>query len=301
MAHRHLRQHLRHYIQLRILAKRWRTFALRSMRPPLAPLRLDMERRLTQRLNLLEFRNPVEVSIQSFAGGDCLLTVTVHMQHPPYPYPHPIETQWPPTTGFLPSSSVVETSPSSSTYWRPSPSTANSAYGSDSNVSGGHTPAAMSATSNLSYGSHHDGPSWGPPNLQPPTRSMSYGNIEGLPQHYSNQGLGIQSHDFPRRTSPYPYPTSLDTNPSTLRSTTLGSSTAAPLSAPIVTNQQYTYPPTWSPYGGMQNPAHEMHMQGRSMSGQWYPEPGQLDQVQEEGGPPMTYSHHGVPQYYSGP
>ncbi|KAF2794092.1 hypothetical protein K505DRAFT_31076 [Melanomma pulvis-pyrius CBS 109.77] len=225
----------------------------------------------------------------------------MHMQHPPYPYPPPIETQWPPTTGFLPSSSVVETSPSSSTYWRPSPSTANSAYGSDSNVSGGHTPAAMSATSNLSYGSHHDGPSWGPPNLQPPTRSMSYGNIEGLPQHYSNQGLGIQSHDFPRRTSPYPYPTSLDTNPSTLRSTTLGSSTAAPLSAPIVTNQQYTYPPTWSPYGGMQNPAQEMHMQARSMSGQWYPEPGQLDQVQEEGGPPMTYSHHGVPQYYSGP
>ncbi|KAF2712003.1 hypothetical protein K504DRAFT_192242 [Pleomassaria siparia CBS 279.74] len=225
----------------------------------------------------------------------------IHVQHPSYPFPHPIDTQWPPTSGFLPSSSVTETSPSSSTYWRPSPPTANSAYGSESNMSGGRTPATMSATSNLSYGNHHDGPpSWGPSNLQPPTRSMSYGNIEGIPQHYSSPGLGIQSHDYPRRTSPYPYPTTLDTNPSTLRATTLGSNASAPLSAPILPNQQYTYPPTWSPYGAMQHPSQEMHMQGRSMSGQWYPEAGQLDQVQEEVGPPMSYSHQ-MSQFYSGP
>jgi hypothetical protein len=275
-------------------------FALHFLQRHLAPLRRDMGHRLIQRLTHLGSHITVVVSMQSLSGITCLLTTVV--QHaPPYPYPHPIETQWPPTTGYLPSSSVVESSPSSSTYWRPSPSTANSAYGSESNMSGAHTPAAMSATSNLSYGSHHEGPGWGPPPLQPPTRSMSYGNIEGLPPHYPAQGLGIQPHEYSRRTSPYPYPSSLDTNPSTLRTAPQGSSAAAPLSAPILSNQQYTYPPTWNPYGGMPNPAHEMHMPSRSMSGQWYPEQGQLDQVQEEGGPPMTYSHHQVPQYYSGP
>ncbi|ORX97869.1 hypothetical protein BCR34DRAFT_496558 [Clohesyomyces aquaticus] len=221
------------------------------------------------------------------------------MPHPPYSYPHPVETQWS-TPGFLPSSSVAESSPSSSGYWRP-PSTANSTYGSETNLSGGQTPATMSTTSNMSYGGQHDSHNWAPSNLQPPTRSMSYGNIEGVAQQYSSAGLGIQNHDYPRRTSPYPYPTSIDTNPSTMHTTTMGGATSAPLSAPILPNHQYGYPQPWTPYGGIHNSPHEMALPGRSMSGQWYGEPGQLDQVQEEAGPPMAYSHPGVQQFYSGP
>ncbi|KAF2177205.1 hypothetical protein K469DRAFT_604079 [Zopfia rhizophila CBS 207.26] len=222
------------------------------------------------------------------------------LPHPPYTYPHSNDTQWS-TPGFLPSSSVAESSPSSSGYWRPSPSTANSTYGSESNMSGGQTPATMSTTSNISYSGHPEGHSWGPPNFQPPTRSMSYGNIEGLPQQYSSHGLGIQQHDYPRRTSPYPYPTSIDTNPATIHTTTLAGATSAPLSAPILPGQPYGYPQTWNPYAGMQNPAHDMPVQGRSMSAQWYAEPTPLDQVQEEGGPPTTYSHGGMQHFYSGP
>ncbi|KAF2258251.1 hypothetical protein CC78DRAFT_537937 [Lojkania enalia] len=215
---------------------------------------------------------------------------------PPYAYPHAIETQWP-TTGFLPSSSVGESSPSSSGYWRPSPSAATSNYGSESNFSGGQTPTTMSTASNMSYGGHHDTHGWGHPNMQPPARSMSYGNIEGLPQNYSNQGLGIQQ-DFPRRPSPYGYPPTIDTHPSTIQCTTLGDATSAPLSAPILPNQQYPYSQNWNPYGGVQNPPHEMPVPSRSMSVQWYAEP-TLDQVQEEGIPPMAYNHHPMQQYYS--
>ncbi|KAF1941951.1 hypothetical protein EJ02DRAFT_185427 [Clathrospora elynae] len=215
------------------------------------------------------------------------------VQQPPYPYPHPIETQWLPTNSFLPSSTVGE-SPS----WRQSPSTANSTYGSESNVSGGHTPAAMSTSSTMSYG-HQDG-HWGQqPPFQPPTRSMSYGNIEGISHQYPGQGLGIQ-HDYPRRTSPYPYPTTIDTNTSTIHATTLGGgSTSAPLSAPIVPNHSY-YPPTWTSYDGVPNHGPPMPVSGRSMSAQWYAEPGHLDRVQEEATPPMAYNHNGLPQFYSG-
>ncbi|KAH7090294.1 hypothetical protein FB567DRAFT_589694 [Paraphoma chrysanthemicola] len=222
------------------------------------------------------------------------------VQQPSYPYPHPIDTQWPPAATFLPSSTVAESPSSSTSYWRQSPSTANSAYGSESNVSGGHTPAAMSTSSTMSYGP--DGHSWpAHPPFQPPTRSMSYGNIEGLQQQqYPNHGLGIQHHDFPRRTSPYPYPTTIDTNPPTVHSTTVGGSAAAPLSAPLASNHPFYPPPTWNTYEGVQNQGPPMPMSGRSMSAQWYAEPGHLDRVQEEGAPPMTYSQHGIPQYYSG-
>ncbi|KAG9185758.1 hypothetical protein G6011_07089 [Alternaria panax] len=199
------------------------------------------------------------------------------VQQPPYPYPPPIETQWPPANAFLPSSTVAE-SPS----WRNSPSTVNSTYGSESNVSGGHTPAAMSQQ----------------PPFQPPTRSMSYGNIEGLPQQYSGQGLGIQHENY-RRTSPYPYPTSIDTNPSTIHATSVGGSTSAPLSAPVVPNFSY-YPAPWSSYDAISNHGPPIPSSGRSMSAQWYAEPGHLGRVQEEVTPPMVYHHQGIPQFYSG-
>jgi hypothetical protein len=220
------------------------------------------------------------------------LTNKVPVQHPPYPYPPPIETQWPPTNSFLPSSTIAE-----SPTWRNSPSTANSAYGSESNVSGGHTPAAMSTSSTMSYG--HQEAHWGQqPSFQPPSRSMSYGNIEGLPQQYPGQGLGIQHENY-RRTSPYPYPTTIDTNPSTIHATTIGASTAAPLSAPVVPNHSY-YPAPWSSYDAMPNRGPPMPTAGRSMSVQWYGEPGHLDRVQEEVTPPMAYHHQGLPQFYSG-
>lgn len=229
----------------------------------------------------------------------------IHPHHPPYAYPPPLETQWH-TPGFLPSSSMAETSPSSSGFWQPSPSTANSTYGSDSNVSGGRTPATVSTTSNISYGGHPE--NWPHPNMQPPqtqARSMSYPNIDGLPHQSFNAGLGIQ-HDYPRRNSPYSsYPSAIDTNQSSSQGSTLGSN--APLSAPILPNQQFNYPPPspWNPYGGMQNPGSDMPMHPRTMSAQWYGETGPLDQVQEEGGPPGPYGHtalppHGMPHYYSG-
>jgi hypothetical protein len=127
---------------------------------------------------------------------------------------------------------------------------------------------------------------------------MSYGNIEGIPQQYPGHGLGIQ-HDYPRRTSPYPYPTTIDTNPSIAHATTLGSSSSAPLSAPIVPNHSY-YPPTWNSYDNMPHHGTPMPMPGRSMSAQWYAEPGHLDRVQEEATPPLAYNHQGLPQFYSG-
>lgn len=219
----------------------------------------------------------------------------VPVQHPGYPYPPPIETQWPPTTSYLPSSTIAESPGSNAGYWRQSPSTANSVYGSESGVSGVHTPATMSTSSTMSYG-HPENHAWGHPFQQPPTRSMSYGNIEGLPQHYHNPGLGIQQ-DFGRRTSPYPYPGTIDTSQPPLHTTTMGGSTSGPLSAPVLQSHQF-YPPAWNSYE--HNQMSPMQVPGRSMSAQWYAEPGHLDQVQEEGGPPMAYSQQGVPQYYSG-
>lgn len=219
------------------------------------------------------------------------------VQHPSYPYPHPIDTQWPPTNSFLPSSTVNESPQSNPSYWRQSPSTTNSVYGSESNVSGGHTPAAMSTSSSMSYG-QQDG-QWGQqPPFQPPARSMSYGNIEGLQQQYQGQGLGIQ-HDYPRRTSPYQYPTSIDTNSATVHATTMGGATTAPNSAPIVPNNSY-YPPSWNSYDPVPGHGPPMPMPGRSMSAQWYAEAAHLDRVQEEGVSPMTYTHSGIPQFYSG-
>ncbi|KAF1966283.1 hypothetical protein BU23DRAFT_487235 [Bimuria novae-zelandiae CBS 107.79] len=218
------------------------------------------------------------------------------VQQPTYGYPHPIDTQWPPSTGFLPSSAVSESPSSSTGYWRASPTTANSAFGSESNVSGIHTPATMSTSSTMSYGSHQDNQNWGAQNFQPPSRSMSYGNIEGLPQQFQNQSLGIQPHEY-RRTAPYQYPTTIDTSSAAIHSTTLGPHTSAPLSAPIVTGNPYHYPPPWNTYAAGQNSGHEGPLQSRPIGGQWYPEPGQLSQVQEEGAPPTTYAHHGLQHF----
>lgn len=238
-------------------------------------------------------KNPCRSSCSSF-----IKICIVPVQHPAYPYPPPIETQWPPTTSYLPSSTVAESPNSTAGYWRQSPSTANSVYGSESGVSGVHTPATMSTSSTMSYG-HPENHAWGQHSSfqQPPTRSMSYGNIEGLPQQYAGQGLGIQQ-DFGRRASPYPYPTTIDTSQPGLHTTTMGGSTSGPLSAPVLQSHQF-YPPAWNSYEHSQmSPMQQIP--GRSMSAQWYAEPGHLDQVQEEGGPPMAYSQHGVPQYFSG-
>jgi hypothetical protein len=86
-----------------------------------------------------------------------------------------------------------------------------------------------------------------------------------------------------------------------MHNTTLGGTTAAPLSAPVLPNHQYNYPQAWNSYGSVQPPAPEAAIPSRSMSMQWYHEPGQLDQVQEEGSHAAPYTHHGVPQFYSGP
>jgi hypothetical protein len=160
----------------------------------------------------------------------------------------------------------------------------------------------MSTTSTMSYGGHPENQNWAQPGFQPPARSMSYGNIESMSQQFANPGLGIQSPDYPRRTSPYPYPTTIDTNHSNMHVTSLGSNAPAPLSAPILPNHHYNnYPPPWSSYNGGQTSAHDMPMPSRTLSGQWYGESGHLSQVQEEGVSPMAYSQHGVPQFYSGP
>jgi hypothetical protein len=162
-------------------------------------------------------RHQVPVDGRMYSAISVLQTLTnkVPVQHLSYPYPPPIETQWPSANGFLPSSTVAE-SPS----WRNSPSTANSSYCSESNVSGGQTPAAMSTSSTMSYG--HQDSHWGQqPPFQPPTRSIRYGLIEGLPQQYSGEGLGIQHENY-RRTSPYPYPTTIKTDSSTKHATVVG-------------------------------------------------------------------------------
>ena len=118
------------------------------------------------------------------------LTNKVPVPPPSYPYPLPIETQWPSANGFLSWSALAGSNP-----WRNAPSTANSAYGIESNISGGHIPAAMSTSSTVSYG--HQDSHWGQqPPFQPPPHWMSYGNIEGLPQQYSGQGLSIQHGNY---------------------------------------------------------------------------------------------------------
>ena len=148
----------------------------------------------------------------------------------------------------------------------------------------------------MSYGSHHENQSWGAQNFQPPSRSMSYGNIEGLPQQFQNQHLVHHPHEY-RRTAPFPYPTTIDTSSAAMHATTLGPNTSAPLSAPIISSNPYSYPPPWNPYNGAANAGHEGPLPGRPMGGQWYPEHGQLGQVQEEGAPPMTFNHNGLPRY----
>ena len=236
-------------------------------------------------------RPRVEVSIKARHYQAASLTVPVPVQQPAYGYPHPIDTQWPPNPGFLPSSAVSESPSSSAGYWRASPTTANSAFGSESNVSGVHTPATISTSSTMSYGSHQDSQNWATQNFQPPSRSMSYGNIEGLPQHFQNHHLGVQPQEY-RRAASYQYPTTIDTSQAVLHSTKLGPHSAAPLSAPIVSGNPYNYPPPWNPYSGNPGAGHEGPLQSRPMGGQWYPEPAQLSQVQEEGAPPMTFGHH---------
>ncbi|KAH8622700.1 hypothetical protein IG631_22449 [Alternaria alternata] len=140
-------------------------------------IRANMEGAVTKCLSMA-------VCILSFHVSQTM-TNKVPVQHPSYPYPPPIETQWPSANGFLSFPTLAE-----STSWRNALSTANSAYGSGSNVSGGHTRAAMIMSSTMSYG--HQDSHWGQqPPFQPPTRLMSYDNIEGLPQQYFGQGLGI--------------------------------------------------------------------------------------------------------------
>ena len=223
----------------------------------------------------------------------------VPIQPAPYPYPHPINTQWPAATNFLPSSTIGESPSSSTSYWRQSPSTANSAYGSESNISGTHTPAAMSASSTMSYGPA-DSHAWtGQQSFQPPPRSMSYGNVDGMQHQYAAPGMSMPNHEYPRKISPYPFPTTIDTNSASIQATTMGSGTSAPLSAPVVPSHQF-YPPTWNTFEG----AHNSNMSipavpGRSMSMQWYAEPGHLDRVQEEVVPPVAYNHQGMQQFYS--
>jgi hypothetical protein len=125
---------------------------------------------------------------------------------------------------------------------------------------------------------------------------MSYGNLEGLPQQYSNPALGVQQHDYSRRISPYPFP--IDTDQSSMHPASLDSATAAPLSAPILPNQQVPYQQMWNQYN-VPTPAHDI--QGRSMSAPWYNERGRLDRVQEEHAvqPPVLYSQNNIPQFYS--
>lgn len=128
---------------------------------------------------------------------------------------------------------------------------------------------------------------------------MSYGNIEGLPQ-YAGHTLPSQ-HDHRGRTSPYPYPPSLDTHSGHVHGAGHGNSSSGPLSAPIIAHsaQPYGYPQTWNPYA-MHSAGPDIPTQGRSMSAQWYSEPTPLGQVQEEGGPQMTFGH-GMQNFYSGP
>lgn len=246
-------------------------------------------------------RTDVELDPQSSGGklnrlqfSSLPLTLEVHMQHSPYGYPPPIETQWQ-TPGYLPSSSVAETSPSPATYWRPTHSASNSVYGSEPSVSGGQTSGPMQPTATMSYGRVPDNHAWSHPTFAPPTRSMSYGNIEDVPNQYTNPALGVQQQDYSRRSSPYPY-TTIDTALS-LNTTSLGSNTGAPLSAPILPNQQYGYP-GWNPFSGAQQPGQEI--QGRPASTEWHHGQARLDRVQEEHPPPILYSQHTAPPFYSG-
>jgi hypothetical protein len=151
----------------------------------------------------------------------------------------------------------------------------------------------------MSYG-HAESHAWaGQPSFQPPARSMSYGNIDGVPHQYAAQGLSMPHHDYPRKTSPYPYPTTIDTNLATIQTTKMGGATSAPLSAPVVPSHQF-YPPTWNTFEGTHHNGPSITAPGRSMSVQWYAEPGSLDRVQEEVGPSVAYSHQDMQQFYSG-
>lgn len=214
-----------------------------------------------------------------------------------FPYTHPIETQWPPTTTYLPSSTITESPPSNMSCWKQPPSSTNSLYGSESNFSGGHTPTAMSSSSTMSFG-QQDG-HWGQqPAFQSPARSMSYGNIEGLAQQYPGQGLGIQ-HDYPRRTSSFPYSFSTDTTQGTAQSSAMGIATTTSFSTPIVPSQTFC-PASWNSYDPIPSLGSSISMTGQSMNGPWFPESGHLDRVQEEGASPLTCNYSAPPPFFSG-
>ncbi|KAF2499715.1 hypothetical protein BU16DRAFT_280725 [Lophium mytilinum] len=215
-----------------------------------------------------------------------------------FPYSHQMDNQWPPP-GFVPPSSVPDETPSSASYWRASPSTAPSTYGSDSNMSGGQTPATMSTTSNMSYGAPHDAQGWAQPVSVQPARSVSYGHIEGVPPQFHNPHL-VSQQDYRGRASPYNYPPSIDTSAGHAQGT--HADTTAPLSAPLLAHTTHNYgysPQNWSPYT-LHSSGHDYSPHGRPMGGPWYAEPSHLGHVEEEAGPPMQYANQ-PPTFYSGP
>ena len=228
-----------------------------------------------------------------------LTLAKVALQQPPYGYPPPPgDPAWP-ASGFVPpAGSLADVSPSSTTgYWRPSPPTAPSPYGSDT-VSGRQTPARMSAASTLSYASHQDGT----PHWVPPTRSMSYGIVEGMPPHafpgapqpapapphqpQSHQQGGV----FPAHTVTYPYPAAIDTaSVSAAHANRSPVGSTGVLSAPVSANAAVHYGYPWNgPYAMTGPPVAppEVPLPTRTLgSNQWFAEPTQLVKVDEESGP----------------
>lgn len=127
-----------------------------------------------------------------------LLRNTFTAKPPPNFYPPPIGTRLPSKDSVLPAFPAGE-----SPTCRNPPSTANSAYGSESNgADGQHTPAKKRTSSTESY-NHQDAQWCYQLSLEPPSRSMSYDNIEGLPQQCPGLGLEIQHAEY-QKTSPYP-------------------------------------------------------------------------------------------------
>jgi hypothetical protein len=131
------------------------------------------------------------------------LMEAVFIQPAPHPYFHSINPQRQESIDFLPSSIVGDSESSSISYWQDSPSTANSAYGSEPNVSGANTPAATSASSTMPYGDAYSEYWPGQQPSQNPAQSM-FGDSTLHP--YTAQEFGMRHLDYGQIT-PFCAPT----------------------------------------------------------------------------------------------
>lgn len=194
--------------------------------------------------------------------GQVSLPSSISVPSDGYPYPESVNEQW------------------------QSPPYAGAPYGGDIKHHSHQSHSVVGSGQALTYGSE-DAHGW-----TIPQRSMSYSQVERSSQHYIPQH--VASQEIPSQTAHFAYPAPLN-----LRANSIGSTTA-PLSAPLTGHAVpgYGYQPVWNPSYGVHPSDQDIDPANPVFSSHWFPEPGQLQKVDEEHSvPAMGYpSVHG---YYT--